>query len=454
MTDHYPMPAQPDDAPAAGSEAPVDGQVAAEAAPATDPHAWIDPAAGVPGAPETGTPAADQEAPHGWATPTGWQAPAQGSGAQPANPYAAPGQPANPYAAPGQPAASGYQGDPAAYGYQPDPAAYGYQGQAAAAPAWQTQTSAYPAQPTAPGYADPAAGAWSDTAAFPAMAAPDGTGGPGGTGGSGSTPPSGSAKKGKPRTGMIMVTAALIGLLAGGVGGYLGAQVADSSATTSTSASLPQSGVDKSERPDGSVAAIAEAVSPAVVSLSVSGQQGSGTGSGFVVREDGYIVTNNHVVEGGDGGGAITVQFADGRSLDATIVGRDANYDLAVVKVDATGLPTVVLGDSDGVVVGDLAVAIGSPLGLEGTVTAGIVSALNRPVTAGGQGETSFINAIQTDAAINPGNSGGALVNAAGEVIGVNSAIATLSDGSRPERLHRTRASRSRSTRPSGSARS
>ncbi len=229
---------------------------------------------------------------------------------------------------------------------------------------------------------------------------------------------------------MIWVTAALIGLLAGGAGGYLGTQLADSSSNTSTSLSLPQSGVDKSQRPDGSVASIADAVSPAVVSLSVSGQQGSGTGSGFVIGEDGYILTNNHVVEGGDNGGEITVQFSDGRSLEATIVGRDTAYDLAVVKVDASGLPTVVLGDSDGVVVGDLAVAIGSPLGLEGTVTAGIVSALNRPVTAGGQGETAFINAIQTDAAINPGNSGGALVNAAGEVIGVNSAIATLSDGS------------------------
>jgi putative serine protease PepD len=166
-----------------------------------------------------------------------------------------------------------------------------------------------------------------------------------------------------------------------------------------------------------------------VVSLEVNGAQGSGTGSGFVIRDNGYIVTNNHVVESAADGGEITVHFADGRKFDAKIVGRDANYDIAVVKVDASGLPTVVLGDSDGVVVGDMAIAIGSPLGLDGTVTAGIVSALNRPVTAGGQGSTSFINAIQTDAAINPGNSGGALVNAAGEVIGVNSAIATLGDG-------------------------
>jgi putative serine protease PepD len=233
----------------------------------------------------------------------------------------------------------------------------------------------------------------------------------------------------RPRTGLILVTAGLVGLLAGGLGAYAFTEM-DSSSTGTSTVALPQSDADKSERGTGTVAAIAESVSPAVVSLEVSGAQGSGSGSGFVIRENGYIVTNNHVVEGAADGGEITVHFADGRKFDATIVGRDANYDIAVVKVDASGLPTAALGNSDGVVVGDLAIAIGSPLGLDGTVTAGIVSALNRPVTAGGGGSTSFINAIQTDAAINPGNSGGALVNAAGEVIGVNSAIATLGDGS------------------------
>jgi putative serine protease PepD len=126
-------------------------------------------------------------------------------------------------------------------------------------------------------------------------------------------------------------------------------------------------------------------------------------------------------------GGSIDVTFQDGTSRPATIVGRDPSYDLAVIKVDATALPTATLGNSDGVVVGDSVIAIGSPLGLEGTVTTGIVSSLNRPVTAGGSGESSYINAIQTDAAINPGNSGGPLVDAQGKVIGVNSAIASLS---------------------------
>jgi putative serine protease PepD len=174
---------------------------------------------------------------------------------------------------------------------------------------------------------------------------------------------------------------------------------------------------------------VAAAVLPTVVQIEERGSSGTGgTGSGFVIREDGYILTNNHVVEGAADGGSLTVTFQDGTTKPATIVGRDSSYDLAVVKVDATGLPTSTLGNSDGVVVGDTAIAIGSPLGLDGTVTSGIISSLNRPVTAGGSGESSFINAIQTDAAINPGNSGGPLVDAEGKVIGVNSAIASLGE--------------------------
>ena len=129
---------------------------------------------------------------------------------------------------------------------------------------------------------------------------------------------------------------------------------------------------------------------------------------------------------GAAAGGSLTVTFQDGTEKVARIVGRDTSYDLAVVKVDAAGLTASTLGNSSGVVVGDAVIAIGSPLGLEGTVTAGIISSLNRPVQAGGSGESSYINAIQTDAAINPGNSGGPLVDARGQVIGVNSAIASL----------------------------
>lgn len=142
----------------------------------------------------------------------------------------------------------------------------------------------------------------------------------------------------------------------------------------------------------------------------------SGTGSGVIYRPDGYIVTNHHVI---DGAKEIIVQLSDGRELTAKLLGSDSITDLAVIKVDAKNLPTVVFGDSDAIMVGEPAIAIGNPLGLEyrGTVTAGVVSALNRTVKIG----DSDVPLIQTDAAINPGNSGGALVNADGEVIGINS---------------------------------
>ncbi len=158
----------------------------------------------------------------------------------------------------------------------------------------------------------------------------------------------------------------------------------------------------------------------------------AGTGSGFLIR-GGYIVTNNHVVAAAArSGGAIRIRFANRESTTAQIVGRDPNSDIAVVKPDETfGAPEATLGNSDSMVVGDPVIAIGSPLGLSGTVTTGIVSSLNRPVEAGGESgrDSALINAIQTDAAINPGNSGGPLVNGRGEVIGVNSAIATIGAG-------------------------
>ncbi|MDB0018657.1 trypsin-like peptidase domain-containing protein, partial [bacterium] len=176
------------------------------------------------------------------------------------------------------------------------------------------------------------------------------------------------------------------------------------------------------------IADLAAQAQPAVVQLNVGGAEGEGTGSGFVISEDGYIVTNHHVAGGVGEDGTVEVVFSDESTATGTLVGSDAGYDLAVVKVNRDGLPTLPLGSSSDVRVGDVAVALGSPLGLQGTVTSGIVSALERPVTAGGQGQgsTSFINAIQTDAAINPGNSGGPLLNGSGEVIGVNTAIASL----------------------------
>jgi S1-C subfamily serine protease len=180
------------------------------------------------------------------------------------------------------------------------------------------------------------------------------------------------------------------------------------------------------------VKSIAALVTPSVVSIKVTSSLGSGTGSGSVYKSDSnvsYIITNNHVIESAVTTGTILVELLNGNTLTAQIVGRDAAYDLAVLKVNRGNLPTVTVGDSSKISVGDPVVAIGSPLGLASTVTSGIVSALNRPVTTGTSGAESFVNAIQTDAAINPGNSGGALLDSLGRIIGVNSAIATVSSG-------------------------
>jgi len=219
----------------------------------------------------------------------------------------------------------------------------------------------------------------------------------------------------------------LLALVAGFGGGLLGARsfAPDGRLADAGLPAAPAPGAPVDRAPD-SVAGIAASVLPSVVSLEVTTAEGGGSGSGFVLRQDGYVLTNNHVVAGADQG-SLVVQFSDGTELPGTVVGATGDYDLAVVKVDATGLTPLALGDSDAVVVGDPVVAIGAPLGLVGTVTTGIVSALNRPVIAGDAGDAAFINAIQTDAAINPGNSGGPLVNAQGEVVGINSAIAQLS---------------------------
>jgi putative serine protease PepD len=178
--------------------------------------------------------------------------------------------------------------------------------------------------------------------------------------------------------------------------------------------------------------AISALVTPTVVSISVTSPDGSGTGSGSIYKSTAstsYIITNNHVIESAVTTGTIKVEFTNGDQVTATIVGRDPMYDLAVLSIKTGNLPTIAVGDSSKVSVGDPVIAIGSPLGLASTVTSGIISALNRPVTTGDVGSQSYVNAIQTDAAINPGNSGGALVDAQGRIIGVNSAIATLSSG-------------------------
>ena len=227
----------------------------------------------------------------------------------------------------------------------------------------------------------------------------------------------------------LLAGAGVVALMAGTVGGAVGYVVARETLPQTAASSAGLLPGSPSAVP-GSIADIAARVQPAVVQLNVTDSAGGGTGSGFVISEDGYIVTNNHVAGVAADGGSIEVSFSDGSTATGTLIGANAGYDLAVVKVDKTNLPTVPLGSSDGLKVGDAVIAVGSPLGLAGTVTSGIVSALNRPVTAGGEsgasGETAFIDAIQTDAAINPGNSGGPLLNGDGAVIGVNSAIASL----------------------------
>src|SRR3954453_11544731 len=228
--------------------------------------------------------------------------------------------------------------------------------------------------------------------------------------------------------------AGLTALVFGGAGVGVGVALDHDSSTSAdggfTIAGSPGSTSGSSPR---SFAGIAAKVLPSVVSINVRGSGGSDTGSGVVLRSDGYVLTNNHVVANAAGGGSVSVVFNDGSTATARIVGTDQEDDLAVIKVDKTGLPAATLGASSAVRVGDPVLAVGSPLGLTSTVTSGIVSALNRPVDTTQDQQspsdpfgsnqqqqpttTTVISAIQTDAAINPGNSGGPLLNAAGQVI-------------------------------------
>ena len=222
----------------------------------------------------------------------------------------------------------------------------------------------------------------------------------------------------------VAVVALLVGGIAGGAVGFLTSDSNNGPATNALDAPRPAS--QTGNAPAGSVEAVAQKLSPSVVELQVSGQSQAGEGSGFVISTDGYILTNNHVVEVAANGGQIQAVFQDGKKAPAKVIGRDPTTDIAVVKVDGVnGLTPVEIGRSDDLRVGQQVVAIGSPFELAGTVTSGIVSSLHRPVRAGGStgDQTTVMDAIQTDAAINPGNSGGPLANMSGQVIGINSAI-------------------------------
>lgn len=256
------------------------------------------------------------------------------------------------------------------------------------------------------------------------------------------SPPSGGGwdaggDRPRPRRRRVGVAFAAGVLAAALVGGTAGAAVNewtgdDTAPAASTLSGSPLSQSELEKAPSGSVQEVAQAVLPSVVSIAVRTGQGSGSGSGVILSSDGQILTNNHVVAGAADGGEITVRFNDDRTATAHIVGRDETSDLAVIQAeDVKDLKPATLGRSSGLQVGEEVVAIGSPLGLSGTVTTGIVSAMNRPVSAGSENadRSTVIDAIQTDAAINPGNSGGPLVNLKGQVVGINSAIASLGSG-------------------------
>ncbi|MGW7295718.1 S1C family serine protease [Streptomyces xiamenensis] len=254
-----------------------------------------------------------------------------------------------------------------------------------------------------------------------------------------------ASHRGRRRVGKTVALLAAVAVVAAGVGGGTAALLGDAGSVAAGSGSSV-SGTNVSVHTDGSVASVAAAVSPSVVEIST----GSATGSGVILSSDGEILTNNHVVSGA---GQVRVTFADGSTATATVTGSDPDTDLAVIQAqDVSGLTAATLGDSDAVAVGDQVVAIGSPEGLSGTVTSGIVSALDRDVTVstgdssqqqpqqqwpfeygggrynGDTGDsTTTYQAIQTDASLNPGNSGGALVNMNGEVIGINSAMYSAS---------------------------
>ncbi|WP_327334352.1 S1C family serine protease [Streptomyces anulatus] len=240
----------------------------------------------------------------------------------------------------------------------------------------------------------------------------------------------------KKRRGGAFMGVLLLTLVASGIGGGVGAYIERNGGLTTVE--LPQADRDNGDRAPESVAGIAASALPSVVTLHVSGTAESGTGTGFVLDGQGHILTNNHVVAPAGSSGDITVTFSSGETASAELVGKDSGYDLAVVKVrGVSGLKPLPLGNSDNVQVGDPVVAIGAPFDLSNTVTSGIISAKQRPITAGGEkgdgSDISYVDALQTDAPINPGNSGGPLVDTQAHVIGINSAIRAADSARGPE---------------------
>ncbi|MEI2765381.1 MAG: trypsin-like peptidase domain-containing protein [Dermatophilaceae bacterium] len=292
---------------------------------------------------------------------------------------------------------------------------------AAPAPQAGPPLPSWAAPPTA---AHPAAGAPTPPdAAYPPAAGPPAA-------------PAGRDAGGRRRVGDLVVAAVLAAGLASG-GTYAVVRATTPTTLSTAPATIPQvpAPVVQANGSTPDWAATAKAVSPSVVAIKVTSAQGEGQGSGVVIDTAGHILTNNHVAVGAGAGAAISVTLDDGRTYAAKIAGTDPTTDLAVLTLTSPpgDLTPISVGDSDALAAGAPVMAVGNPLGLAGTVTTGIVSALNRPVSTGSEGtgrsaatEPVVTNAIQTSAAINPGNSGGALVNANGQLIGINSSIASL----------------------------
>ncbi|MGW2403533.1 S1C family serine protease [Streptomyces sp. NPDC001739] len=376
--------------------------------------------------------------------PTGAQpdsAAASASGAQ--TPDAPPPAPATPPAAPPPPdfaptvAPAGGPGHP----QQPYESPQSPQSHQAA-------QSGYPGgEPTGPGHPGgestvPGYPGGEPTAQLPPYAAAGhGSGSSGGWGGppyGGGGDPWAGAGTGTPapkrRTGGLIAAVLVAALVAGGVGGGIGYWAAGRDDTASTTVSAPGDAGALNRKPT-SVSGIAQRALPSVVTIEAQGATGEGgTGTGFVYDKQGHILTNNHVVASAADGGKLTATFSNGKKYDAEVVGHAQGYDVAVIKLknpgDAT-LNPLPLGKSSNVQVGDATIAIGAPFGLSGTVTTGIISAKDRPVASsdGGGSQASYMSALQTDASINPGNSGGPLMDAGGNVIGINSAIQSAGNG-------------------------
>ncbi|WP_367320981.1 trypsin-like peptidase domain-containing protein [Streptomyces sp. HUAS ZL42] len=376
-----------------------DGRAFAAPLPAVGPDPAMSVPAPAPTAPATG------QVPAPTAPATG-QVPA-------ASAFAADRAPA-----PTDPAAGPVPAAPTPYGVTPSPGS-------------PVPTASVPGTPAAhgPTLADPDAAHAGPWHRYDPWAAAPFPGGP--LQQNGAAVPSRQQRRGRARKALVGA-AVLLAVVSGGVGGVVGAQLERNGGIGEVE--LPQAAAEPTGRAPDSVAGIAASALPSVVTLHVDGSAESGTGTGFVLDSRGHILTNNHVVEPAGADGGITVVFNGGETAKAEVVGRDSGYDLAVVKVSGvSGLKPLPLGNSDNVQVGDPVVAIGAPFDLEGTVTSGIISAKERPITAGGESDgsdVSYVDALQTDAPINPGNSGGPLLDSKARVIGINSAIRSADDGS------------------------